>query len=257
MEPVLIKISGNLADDKNAITKICSYAKDQMALGKPVVVVHGGGKQINQLSEQLNVPVQQVAGRRITDRGALEILLYTVGGIVNKTIVSSFRESGLKAVGLTGIDGNLTTSHKRPPLNINGEEVDFGLVGEFDAIDTELIDTMIKKQFVPIIGCLTWSPKEGILNINADTFAVKLSTALNCSELNLLMSPEAVLDMDQKPIKELTRETWKSGVTHGWIIDGMQPKLQTGFEALQNGIPRVILTNPDGLAAQTGTLLIK
>ncbi|MEX0780046.1 MAG: acetylglutamate kinase [Balneolales bacterium] len=256
MEPVLIKISGNLADDETSQQKICSFALQKITEGKPVVIVHGGGKQINELSKRLGVDVKQIAGRRITDQAALEVMLYTVGGIVNKQLVSSFRKQGAKAVGLTGIDGNLTTSHKRPPLSIDGVDVDFELVGEFDQIDPELVTTLLGKNFIPIIGCLTWSDDEGILNINADTFAINLARAIGCEELIMLMSPQAVLDGNQQPISELNRETWKAGITDGWIIDGMQPKLLTGFEALENGISKVILTNPDGLEKKNGTQLV-
>ncbi|MEX0772708.1 MAG: acetylglutamate kinase [Balneolales bacterium] len=257
MEPVLIKISGNLADDETSLQKICTFAKQQIASGKPVAVVHGGGKQINELSKRLGVDVKQIAGRRVTDKAALQVMLYSVGGLVNKQLVSSFRKEGLNAVGLTGIDGNLTTSHKRPPLNINGADVDFELVGEFEDVDPELVNILLNEAFIPVIGCLTWSENEGILNINADTFAINLARAMGCGELIMLMGPQAVLDAGQAPIPELNREAWKTGVDDGWIIDGMQPKLLTGFEALENGISKVILTNPDGLEKNNGTLLVK
>ncbi|MEX0927839.1 MAG: acetylglutamate kinase, partial [Balneolales bacterium] len=200
--------------------------------------------------------VKQFAGRRVTDSAALDILLYTVGGLVNKQLVASFRTLGLNAVGLTGIDGNLTRSHKRPPLDINGTDVDFGHVGEFDDIDPALVNTLLAGHYLPVIGCLTWSEKDGILNINADTFAIHLARATGCNELIMLMSPQAVLDSHRQPLPTLNRESWTSGVHDGWITDGMQPKLLTGFEALENGISKVILTNPDGLEKNNGTQLV-
>lgn len=252
----MIKISGNLSDDENQLRKICSFVKHQIVAGNPIVIVHGGGRQSNELSRRLGVAIKQIAGRRITDKNTLEVMLYAVGGSVNKKLVSTFRKYGIKAVGLSGIDGNLTTSKKRPPMKIEGLEVDFGLVGEFENIDPELVITLIEKQFIPVIACLTWSETEGILNINADTFSLKLAIKMKCNKLYMLMGPEAVLDAEQRPIAELTRTNWKSGLAEGWIVDGMQPKLQTGFEALDCGVSNVILTNPDGLIANTGTILI-
>lgn len=256
MEPVLIKISGNLAGEESSLQNICSFVKQQLDTGKPVVIVHGGGKQINELSKRLGVKIKQVAGRRVTDQAALEVMLYAVGGLVNKQLVSTIRKQGLRAVGLTGIDGYLTTSHKRPPLEVDGVEVDFDLVGEFDDVNPALVNALLEKQFLPVIACLTWSENEGILNINADTFAIRLAGALGCGELYMLMNTEAVLDAGQEPIREINRKTWKTGVDEGWIIDGMQPKLQAGFEALETGVSKVILTNPAGLINNTGTLLI-
>src|SRR5699024_6174038 len=132
----------------------------------------------------------------------------------------------------------------------------FERVGEFEDINPELVMTLLEKQFIPVIGCLTWSEADGILNINADTFAIHLARACGCAEMVMLMSPPAVLNGNQQPIAQLDTETWKAGLKEGWIVDGMQPKLQTGFEALENGISKVILTNPDGLEQNNGTLLV-
>lgn len=248
----VLKLSGSLSDDPSSLDLVCRFILEQ---NSQVIVVHGGGKQINDMCQQLGIPVLQVAGRRVTTPETLDVLLKTVGGSLNRGLVSDLRSRGINAVGLTGADGGLTTSHKRPPLVIDGLETDFQLVGELDAVNPHVIQILMASGFVPVIGCLTWSSDHGYLNINADTFAISIASALQAEELVFLMEPEAVLDADKKPISHLKTSDFLDGVKQGWIKDGMRPKLETGFKALESGIKSVKLTNPAGLAAQKGTTL--
>jgi acetylglutamate kinase len=252
MGMTVLKLSGSLSDDPTSLDLVCQYISDR---GSQVVVVHGGGKQINEMCAQLGIPVMQVAGRRITTPETMDVLLKTVGGSLNRGLVSDLRSRGLSAIGLTGADGGITTSHKRPPLTIDGVETDFQLVGELDSVNPSILHTLISAGVVPVIACLTWSDEHGYLNINADTFAIAIANALSADELVFLMEPEAVLDAQKSPISRLTKTDFLDGVSQGWITDGMRPKLETGFNALESGIKSVTLTNPAGLAAQKGTTL--
>ena len=253
MSTILIKLSGNVAADSNALDRLADYIQNRRGTGDQLVLVHGGGKQINELSRQLNMPVHQVAGRRVTDERALEVLLCTVGGLINRELVAFLRSNDISSVGITGIDGELTTAFRRPPLDIDGEPVDFGLVGEMESVDRTLIEHLLKGGYVPVIGCLTWSVEHGILNINADTFSIRIALALQVSELIMLMDPPAVLDGDGKPIPVMRRADWQRGLQEGWITDGMKPKLLTAFEALDKGVASVLLANADTLSAGGGT----
>ncbi len=253
---ILIKLSGNVIADGSALGKLAEYIHHRKKEGTHIVVTHGGGKQMNELSKRLQVPVQQVAGRRITNEDTRELLLYTVGGKANRELVHFFRNNGIAAAGISGVDGGLTTSHRRPPFEIDGDPVDFGLVGEIDSVDTTLPDTLLKAGIIPVIGCLTWSPDEGILNVNADTFAIRISLGMQVSELIMLMDPPAVLDAEQKPIAEMRRSDWQRGLREGWVREGMKPKLLTAFEALDKGIASVRMTNAATLAAGGGTRLV-
>jgi acetylglutamate kinase len=257
MELVLVKISGGLTDDPGALEHLISYVKAAKKAGNAVVLVHGGGKQINELSTKMEVPVQQVAGRRITTPETLQILMYTVAGEINRNLVSELRKKDILSVGLTGADADLTTAHRRKPLNIDGKDIDFQLVGEIDAVNPDLISTLLSKKYTPVVGCLTWSAEHGMLNINADTFAIKLASALKCSELVMLMEPTAVLDAHMQPIEMMRIADRDTGLNEGWIKDGMIPKLHTGFQALDSGISKVRLTNPAGLSSGKGTILVK
>ncbi|MDI6402572.1 acetylglutamate kinase [Balneolaceae bacterium ANBcel3] len=254
-ETLLIKLSGNVIADSNALNKLAEYIDARREKGYRIVITHGGGKQINALSKQLNLPVQQIAGRRVTDDHAREVLMYTVGGKANRDLVSFFRNKHIPAVGISGVDGELTKASRRPPLDIDGVPVDFGLVGEIEDVDGSLPELLIQNGYLPVIGCLTWSKEDGVLNVNADTFAIKIALALKVNELVMLMDPPAVLDADSHPVAEMNKEDWQRGLKEGWIKDGMKPKLLTAFEALDKGIPSVRLTNADTLAAGGGTRL--
>jgi acetylglutamate kinase len=253
MSTILVKLSGNIIADTNALGKLTEYIHERRSNGDQAVLVHGGGRQINELSRRLDLPVHQVAGRRVTDESAREVLLYTVGGKANRELVAFLRSNDISSVGISGVDGELTTAFRRPPLDIDGEPVDFGLVGEMESVDRTLIEHLLKGGYVPVIGCLTWSPEDGILNINADTFSIRIALALQVGELIMLMDPPAVLDGKGKPVPGMHRTDWQRGLQEGWITDGMKPKLQTAFEALDKGVASVILANADTLAAGGGT----
>ena len=252
MGMTVLKLSGSLSDDPTSLDLVCQFISDH---DSQVVVVHGGGKQINDMCAQLGIPVMQVAGRRITTPETMDVLLNTVGGSLNRGLVSDLRARGIAAVGLTGADGGLTKAHKRPPLTFDGVETDFQLVGELDSLDPSILHTLSAGGYVPVVGCLTWSEEHGYLNINADTFAIAIASALNADELVFLMEPEAVLDAAKTPIATLTANDFAEGVAQGWITAGMRPKLETGFKALSAGISSILLTNPAGLTSGKGTTL--
>lgn len=255
MEPLLVKISGNVVDDIDALGNVIAWVRDQQTSGVPVVVVHGGGRQLNEFSARMGIETVMIEGRRVTDRETLELVVAVLGGLVNKMIVSSFREAGLPAVGITGVDGNLTTSHKRPPIRVQNEMVDFGYVGEIDTVDISLVGQLLSGGFIPVVGCLTWSPADGVLNINADTFSNKLASALHASCMYAVMDVEAVLDRNKMPLASINHHDFHHGVQDGWIAAGMIPKLTNAFKAVESGVAKVILTNAKGLLAGKGTLV--
>lgn len=256
MHKLVIKLSGNIIADATAPQKLAAYIRSQQQAGRRVVISHGGGKQINELSTRLSLPVRQVAGRRITDEATREVLLYTVGGKANRELVAGLRSCGISAVGISGVDGGLVTARRRLPIDIEGTTIDFGWVGEIESVDTAVAEALLEAQFVPVVACLVWSAEHGILNVNADTFALHLALGLQACELVTLMEPDGVRDAEGNTLPVLTREDWKQGLKQGWIRDGMKPKLQTAFEALEQGVPSVLLANPDALLAGGGTRLV-
>lgn len=256
MEPILVKIGGELVDDSKMLHLLIDWLKEQYEKDQPVIIVHGAGKQVDTLSQRLKIKTQKYEGRRVTNRDTLEVFVQGMAGLVNKKLISEFRQSGLSPVGITAADANITTSIRRKPLSIKGKEIDFGFVGEIEKVDTKFIDVVLNNHFTPVIGCLTWSDNDGLLNINADTLAMKLAGALHCQSLILLTKTGAVLDHLQQSIPKLTWSDFQKGLEEDWIKEGMIPKLQTGFKALANGVKEVSICNPETLQNSGGTTLI-
>jgi acetylglutamate kinase len=255
METIVIKIGGVLTDSPKALQILCSWIRDKQMDGTGICIVHGGGRQINAMCNRLGIPVKQVAGRRITDSETMEVMLGTVGGVVNARLVSMMRRHGIPAVGLNGADGEMTHAIRRQPLEIDGKQIDFGYVGHIIRVQPGLLHTLMVQSFIPVVACLTWSDEEGMLNINADTMAIEIAGSLFADELVMLMEPEAVLDANLEPVRSLNFEEFQKGVKDGWISDGMRPKLETGFKAIGSGLKKVRLSNPKGLAEGKGTVL--
>ena len=256
MEPVIFKISGSLTDSPSQMDAIITLVQQKLDQNEPPIIVHGGGKQINELSNRLGIEVIQHEGRRVTDVETLQVLKYTISGSVNCDIVSKLRSKNIMSVGFSGVDGNLTTSERRPAIEIQGNMIDFGLVGEITKIEPKLVHLLLENGFVPVIGCLTWSKNDGILNINADTFSNQLAMATGAKELIMFMDIHAVLDENKHPISKLSFAEFQDGKRKGWIRDGMIPKLHTGFESLKNGIPIVRIGSPIGFQSGISTQLI-
>ncbi|HKJ31741.1 MAG TPA: acetylglutamate kinase [Balneolales bacterium] len=256
MEPILVKIGGELVEDPQLLKLLKDWLHEQKEQSQPVVIVHGAGKQVDLLSQRLKVETVKHLGRRVTNQETLQIFIQAMAGSVNKKLVAELRSSGLSPVGITAADGNISTSIKRKPLQINGDEVDFGYVGDIQDVDPTLVKVMLQNNFIPVIGCLTWSDDDGLMNINADTLAMHLSVALNCNSLILLTKAGAVFDQQQKPISSLTASEFEKGLQQGWIKDGMIPKLETGFQAISGGVTEVTICNPDTLLNKTGTNLL-
>lgn len=255
MEPYVVKISGNVVDDPVALNDVIEWTRKQLDARTPVVIVHGGGRQLSDFSSRMGIEPVMLEGRRVTDHDTLELVMAVLGGLVNKSIVASFRDAGLSAVGITGVDGDLTTSHKRPPIRVQNEMVDFGHVGEIDTVDTRLVGQLLSGGYTPVVGCLTWSPAEGVLNINADTFSNKLASALHASCMYAIMDVEAVLDRDKQSLASINHHDFHHGVQEGWIAAGMIPKLTNAFKAVESGVGKVILTNAKGLLGGKGTVV--
>lgn len=257
MKTQFYKLSGNLVDSPAQLKALGHLIASAQAQGDRVIVVHGGGKQVNALSKALDVPVTQIQGRRVTDARTIEVLTHTIAGSVNLNIVSALRSVDVRAMGLTGVDANITTASRRPPLPINGVPTDFGLVAELDSVDVSSLSILLDHGIVPVIGCLTWSPDHGILNINADTFANRIALAANADALTLLMEPDQVWGADGTPLGTLSEQECEVGIREGWISEGMLPKLSAGFSALSAGIRSVVLGSPTGLLTGKSTTLTR
>ena len=179
---------------------------EQVALlhqvGIRVVLVHGGGPQLTELANALGVPTQMVGGRRVTDKQTLDVTTMVLNGQINTRILAACRDLHLPAVGISGVDAGLIKAHKRPPVDVEGHAggpVDFGFVGDIDSVDTDVVRAQLDNGMVPIVSPLSADDTGMVLNINADTVAAALATALGASKLILTMGAPGILEDRHNP----------------------------------------------------------
>ncbi len=251
-KPIVIKIGGAVLEEPEGLE---TFWQQVMHLHEttPVVIVHGGGKQATELAHRLGHEPRIVHGRRVTSDLDLNIVQMTLRGSVNAGLVSQAAKHGLTAVGLSGADGGLLRVHKRPPWQIDGKTVDFGWVGDVEGVETTVLESLLKAGFVPIVAPLGIDDAGQLYNVNADTVAHAIATALKAEQLFLVTQSggvRRVADDADSHLAHCTRETYDHGLATGWINGGMGVKLHVAFEALSAGIAEVFILAPDDLLAR-------
>ncbi|MBI2370927.1 MAG: acetylglutamate kinase [Deltaproteobacteria bacterium] len=223
-----------------------NFALDMVLLkyvGVKPVIVHGGGPQISRMLKRVGKEPSFVEGLRVTDLETMDIVEMVLVGKVNKEIVALINHSGGKAVGLSGKDGGLLLARK---LNLarareEGEEpelIDIGMVGEVEAVNADLIETLDRDKFIPVIAPVGVGKQGETYNLNADTVAGALAAALRAEKLILLTDVPGVLDGQKALISSLDADTARRLMDEGVITGGMLPKVQCCLEALQNGVAK-------------------
>jgi len=165
-------------------------------LGVRVVMVHGGGPQLTELTEALGVPTRMVQGRRVTDEKSIDATAMVLNGLINTRILAICRDLEISAVGLSGVDAGLIRAHRRPPMQLAGhaEAVDFGFVGDIDSVDVTIIRQHLDNGLMPVISPLSADDNGTLLNINADTVAAAIGAALSAEKLILCTGAPGILE---------------------------------------------------------------
>ena len=238
--------------------------------GVRVVLVHGGGPQLSELSAALGVPTQMVEGRRVTDQRSIEVTAMVLNGLINTRVLAMCRDLNIDAVGISGVDAGLVRAHKRPPvrLSADGEPVDFGYVGDIDAVDTTVLKKLLDNGLMPVVSPLSADENGTLLNINADTVAAALGAALGAEKLILCTGTPGILGSVSDP-GSLISYTDLAGLKRlretGQIADGMLPKAKAIEDAVRGGVRRVHVISyraADSILAEvftnegTGTLIV-
>lgn len=250
----IIKVGGKIVEEENSLQQLL---EDFTSIPGNKVLVHGGGRSATQMAERLGIESNMVDGRRITDEETLKVVTMVYAGLVNKNIVAKFQSLNVNALGLTGADMNIMLAKKRPVTDI-----DYGFVGDMEAVDGKMLSSLIKEDIVPVLAPLTHDGKGHLLNTNADTIAGETAKALaNYFNVTLIFCFEkkGVLmneDDDNSVIPHLNRESFRQYVSEGVIQGGMIPKLQNAFEALSVGVKKVIITKASEIKNQSGTEVI-
>jgi len=230
---IVIKYGGHAMADE-ALRK--SFAMDMVLLklvGINPVIVHGGGPQIGKLLERVGKKTEFLGGMRVTDKETMEIAEMVLVGNVNKEIVNNINMVGGKAVGLSGKDGCLITAEKIWHTD-NGEKIDIGNVGTVKEVKPEILETLDKNKFIPVIAPIGVNEKGTTYNINADIVAGKIAEALNAEKLILLTDVQGVL-VDDELISSLNINKIEDLISSEKITGGMIPKVNCCISALKNG----------------------
>ena len=235
----VIKIGGNIVDNPTWLTAcLQSFAK----LKGQAILVHGGGKLATSLATSMGVEQKIVDGRRITDEATLKIVTMVYAGYINKNIVAQLQAAGVHALGMSGVDGNLILAHKR----INAG-IDFGMVGDIDAVNTDLLLQLLSKNSRLVIAPITHDGKGQLLNTNADTIAQSIATALaKTFQVHLIygFEKEGVLkdvNDSNSVIAQMDKPFYEKLKEEKIVFEGMIPKLDNSFLALADGVQSVII----------------
>ena len=237
----ILKVGGHLFSVAAAFEEVLTAFA---GLEGAKVLVHGGGRHATALARQLGISPKVVDGRRITDAAMLEVAVMSYAGLSNKKIVSQLQKQGVNALGLTGADGNCIEAVKRPV-----KDIDYGFAGDITQVNTAVFESLTAQNFVPVLCAITHDKNGQLLNTNADTIAAQVAKAM-CEEYDVTLfycfEHAGVLKDINKPedvISQLSKEAAETYTKAGVIHQGMVPKLHNGFDALENGVKEVVISN--------------
>ncbi len=265
----VLKAGGEAFESPEATRALVEQIAILHGVGIRVVLVHGGGPQSTALAKALGIESAFVDGRRVTDAGSLNVATMVLNGQINTMILAACRQVGLPAVGISGVDAGLIRAHRRPPVKRDGgEPIDYGYVGDIDAVDASVLLKQLDNDLVPVISPLSADESGTLLNINADTIAAAIAAAIGAQKLILATGAPGILESRDDP-RSLISYIDIAGLERlkkeGRIADGMLPKAAAIERALRAGVPRVHVISfelPDSLLLEvftnegTGTLVV-
>lgn len=241
----VVKFSGKVTENKENLMSLAEELALLHQVGIRLCVIHGGGKQLNEMAERLGVAQTVINGRRVTDDETLDLAKMIFAGKINTEILAALRQQGIAAVGLSGVDGNTVKAVRRPPKEILNsetgmrEEIDFGFVGDVLEIDVRLLHVLLEQDYLPVVSSLGADDDGQIFNINADTIAVEIAIRLQAEKLILLSDIDGVyLDPNQPETKisQLSQTSAQELLDSGQATGGMIPKLQNLIALVQSGV---------------------
>ena len=257
---IVLKLGGELLEQPEDLQRV-ARAIAALARRASLVVVHGGGTEIDAALASAGIPKQQIDGLRVTDARTLDVVVAVLAGAINTRLVAAVRRAGGKPVGLTGADATVATVKRAAPItSVAGEQVDLGLVGAPVANGTpQLLSDLLGRGYVPVIACIGATRDGQLMNVNADTLASHLAAALGAKRLVIAGGTSGVLDEQGRTIDRLTTRAAGQLIKAGTANKGMVAKLQACRAALQRGVDDVIIANGreialESLAARTASL---
>jgi acetylglutamate kinase len=260
----VVKLGGEVLKDEHALDGVAGQVSLLHSLGIRVVVVHGGGPQASALSRRLGAEPVIVAGRRVTDDAALDVAKMVYAGTLNTGVLASLRAHQVQGVGLSGVDADLITARKRPPVTVVDDQgrsvtVDYGHVGDIERVDPRVLTTLMESRFVPVVASLAGDEEGRVYNVNADTVAEAIAIALRAQKLIYLTSVPGVLRDPSDPASLVAfadPDDLASLMASGALSGGMRPKVEACLRAATGGVERTHIIDgraPDSLLLEVFT----
>lgn len=238
---VVVKFGGNAMIDEELQN---SFARDivlMKQIGMNPIVVHGGGPQIGELLDKLQIKSEFINGMRVTDSATMDVVEMVLGASVNKQIVNLINHNGGQAIGITGKDGQLINAkklkvtHKTPEMSAS-EIIDIGHVGEVASINKSVIDMLQNSNFIPVIAPIGVDAQGNSYNINADLVAGKMAEVLQAEKLMLLTNVSGLQDKQGEVLTGLSTKEVDELIADGTIYGGMLPKIGCALDAVKGGV---------------------
>lgn len=253
----VVKCGGQVLDQENLLEAFC---RDFAALEGPKVLVHGGGALAGRFQKALGMEPVKLEGRRVTDGATLQVVTMVYAGWCNKQVVALLQADGCNAVGLSGCDGSVITASKRPPLTLSdGRTLDFGWVGDVTpgSIRTDFLQLLLEKGLTPVLSAINHDGQGHLLNTNADTVAASVAAALGAELITCFEQPGVLRDVNDASsvIPVIDKALYVSLKADGIVADGMIPKLDQAFDALEQGAKQVRICHSSALLSGGGTLI--
>ncbi len=242
----VIKVGGEILGDADALDNLAVQVALLESLSIRIVLVHGGGPQATHLSEKLGLEPRLVAGRRITSPEVLQVAKMVFAGQLNVDVLAALRAHGVRGVGLSGVDADLLTAERRPPVEVTDDGgrqriVDFGEVGDIVATDTSILERLVTEGHVPVVASLAADENGRPLNVNADIVAETLASALGAKKLAFLTgSPGLLRDVDDPSslVAFADPGDLEELLAAGAVTAGMRPKVEACLRAVKSGVRR-------------------
>lgn len=235
----IVKIGGQLFEDEE---KLRHFLLDFVALQGSKILIHGGGNMATTLAEKLGYETKMLDGRRITDENSLQVIVMTYAGWINKNIVARLQAMDCNSIGLCGADGQVIVSKMRKK-----EPVDFGFVGDIERVNSEFIKSLLRQEICPVFSAISCTAEGTLLNTNGDSVAAEIASAMSAyyeTELYYLFSKKGVLkdiNDENSVIPKINHINYEQLLSKKEILDGMLPKLQNCFAALDKGVKKIYL----------------
>jgi acetylglutamate kinase len=242
----IVKLGGEVLSDPEVLDGVAGQLALLSSLSIRLVVVHGGGPQATALSHRLGQEPRMVAGRRVTDDGALQVAKMVYAGQINVDLLAALRGHRVQAVGLSGVDAELITAHRRPPVSVVDDSgttvrVDYGHVGDIDRVDPRVLSVLLDARMVPVVASLAGGENSEVYNVNADTVAESLAVALQAHKLIFLTGAPGVLRDRNDPSTLVTfadPDDLAGLMANGALSGGMRPKVEACIRAATGGVER-------------------